>query len=139
VTVTDAFSSTFTNYRILMSNMDASAIADVTLQLGSTTGNYYGVVESWSYASGVTQALVNNGGPMTVAISHTTFDSYATIELMNPNGSGRTGITAQSGGLRGVIMVGEDTLGGSHTSFTLAMASGTMTGGRIRVYGYNDG
>ena len=139
VTVTDAFSSTFDNYRILMSNMDASAIADVTLQLGSTTVNYYGVVESWSYVSGVSQTLVNNGGPMTVAIGHTASDSYATIELMNPHDASRTGITAHSGGLRGVLMVGEDTLGGSHTAFTLTMNSGTMTGGRIRVYGYNDG
>ena len=139
VTVTDAFSSTFTNYRVLMANMDGSTIASVTLQLGSTTVNYYGVVQSWSYTTGVTQTLVNNGGPMSVANAHTANDSYAAIELMNPNGSGRTGIAAHSGGLRGVLMVGEDTLGGSHTSFTLAMSSGTMTGGTIRVYGYNDG
>jgi len=139
VTVTDAFSSTFDNYRIVMANMDASTIAALQLQLGSNTTGYYGVIESWSYVTGVTQTLVNNGGPMTVAQTHTAFDSYAAIELQNPNGSGRTGITAHSGGLRGVIMIGEDTAGGSHTAFTLAMSTGTMTGGKIRVYGYNNG
>lgn len=142
VTVSGCFSSTYDNYRIVV-NVDSVAAGGPysTLQLGSTTTGYYygmsGVVYSSAAFAGV---AVNNGaswnrlGPL-----NTTGGSYV-VDLLNPNRTLRTVMssnytdfnTAGSGGCGSGFL--NDTT--AYTAFTIGITSSTMTGGKIRVYGY---
>ena len=145
VAVTNAFSSTYDNYRIFVNIDDVAAGGPyVTLQLGSTTtGYYYGaasVVYSTAGYSGVAsnnQATFNRLGPANSGVG-----SSLVIDVLNPNRAYRTMIassyadfnTAGAGGY-GSGFVNNTT---QYTGFTIGLTSSTMTGGNIRVYGYRN-
>jgi hypothetical protein len=142
VTVTDAFSATYDNYLIIVSDGSASTISNMIMTLGSTTANYYmtGIFYTPT-ASTVTGFNINNGSGWTAAYD-TSSNISGHIELQSPFLSKRT--TFQS------TLIGEDSSGffanyygflantTSYTAFTLTAASGTVTGGVIRVYGYKN-
>jgi hypothetical protein len=137
VTVTDAFSSTYDTYKITVNGGVASGVTALRFQLGTTTGYYGGLV-----------AQVYNGGYGGLGISNQTTNLYAgygdatsltlNMDVMNPNLAEKTymsAFTARSGDAFGMSHV-EDGSTTQHTAFTISTASGTMTGGTIRVYGF---
>ena len=143
VTVTDAFSATFRNYRIIVDSVDASTITSLNFELGTGspahTSGYYGVSSGRSYISGVTNTNYNNQPPMPIATANTTNATNSAIEVYSPYGGSYTQFHAVSGGDRGQFTTGQYSSATSFTDFTLKMTTGTITAGTIRVYGYNDG
>lgn len=142
VTVNNAFSSTYDNYKILISGGVASTAQNMTLQLGSTATGYY-----WSYA-GITFGNVGangNGSNSTSFIGvgvGTTTATSANFDLESPFLSDETvvrftRVDVQTGGssATGGGFLNNTT---SYTGFTIAPVSGTYTGGTIRVYGYKN-
>ena len=142
VTVSACFSSTYDNYRIVV-NVDSVAAGGPysTLQLGSTTTGYYWGMNGVVYSTGAASPIaVNNGaswnrlGPL-----NTTGGSYS-VDILNPFRTQRTVIvsnytdfsTAGSAGVGSGFL--NDTT--SYQSFTIGLTASTMTGGKIRVYGY---
>lgn len=144
VTVSNAFSSTFDNYEVLMSGGTQSVATDVRLKLGSSSTGYYGFLVYGSSSSGtVLGANRNNesqfnwvGGP--VGANQPT---HASFQLLAPYLSMYTKIrnAAYQNGSNYGTMQGEHQVASSYTSFELYVDTGTMTGGTIRVYGYNNG
>jgi len=141
VNVTSAFSTTYNNYKILVSDGGVgSSTQELNFKLGATTtGYYYGRV-------GVTFANVGtNGGGANVSsfaniATSSTVAITCDIDIQNPFLAKETivrfgNVSATTTGFAGW---GGGYLANttSYTDFTLTPASGTLTGGVIYVYGY---
>ncbi len=145
VEVTNAFSSTYDNYKIMVSGGgNNSGGRELRLQLGATvTGYHYWLTYSpWNGTSaaegtktatifpycGASNSTASAGGQrMNLEISNPFLANYTTITAMWDDD------VANVGTLRGALF---NTT--SYTSFTLTANGAAMTGGTIRVYGYRN-
>lgn len=141
VTVTSAFSATYDNYKIVFTGIDAS-VADelLTLQLNNSTGSTYNYATRWvNYATAAFGGVVS-GTPKTsivLGLSSTTDNCNYGIDVINPFAARRTGFNVQGSSDTNMVWGGgQDTNAASSANITLSIASGTMTGGTIAVYGY---
>jgi hypothetical protein len=141
VTVSDAFNSFYDHYLVTVSGGAGSASIELRIQLGATTSNY-----KYQLIYGAYGATVSGEGSSTqprfpyVGVG-TTSGLSLYCHIYTPNRPTRTHIEApyfgpsatDSGRVTGVL---DNTT--QYTDFTLGTASGTMTGGTIRVYGYRN-
>jgi hypothetical protein len=142
VTVTDAFSSTYDNYLITVAGGVGSANLNLRLTLGATTtGYYYGQVYTEFTSSTVTGANGNNAAFFVAGYGSTNTLS-ANINLQSPNLAKRTVFTTDT--VQAATDGIQTRIGGflndatQYTAFTLTTGAGTVTGGVIRVYGYQN-
>ena len=141
VTVTDAFSTTYDNYKIIVSGGTGSVDADISVKLGSTTtGYYYGLLYT-NYNTTTPLALSgSNAAAWLYAGTTNPNNTLLNMELNDPFNAARTGITGMRANLKAALSYGP--YGGfldnttSYTAFTLTPSAGTLTGGTIYVYGY---
>jgi hypothetical protein len=143
ITVTNAFSSTYDNYLITINGGVASASNNLNLTLGSTnTGYYYFGVYGNATASTVSGDNGNNQASFAYAAACDTSNISGEIRLQNPNLAKRTMISVSSSrtgtGQVNAFFNGSETSTTQHTDFTLTTSAGTVTGGTIRVYGYQN-
>ena len=142
VTVTDAFSATYDNYKITITGGTPSATNSVLLTLGATATGYYNTLIYQNFATPTTLSATGNANTTTFYRSgfYTTDGIVMDCELQNPFNTKRTtgrGIwqgtltTSDSGSWTGFL---NNTT--SYTAFTITAATGTWTGGTIAVYGY---
>lgn len=142
VTVTDAFSATYDNYLITVSDGTGSTNGNTNLTLGSTTSGYY---QSGSYVAYTSTTVnghnINNGAYW----SGTYFTSTAHsghINLQNPylskNTTMQTNMIGANSAWYYANYAGFLNNTTSYTAFTLTPLVGTITGGTIRVYGYQN-
>lgn len=141
VTVTGAFSADYDNYLVTVTNVDFSGTNNFFyIRLGtSTTRTEYawGSVEVNNNTGGVT----GNGTLSTangVPISYTEDDEVnVSLSVMAPFlAQPKNFFSLWGNASYGGIFQGYDALASSQTQFVIRPASGTMTGGTIRVYGY---
>lgn len=142
VTVTNAFSSTYENYRIIVSDFACSNSASVLrlrLAVGST---YSGTQLRYVNTSATTNnANFTNDPAFYLGYSNTTKNNVV-ADIYAPNLVSQTSLTAQqSGWTTGVgvyssVTTATDSNAAAHTDFVLDTNVGTWTGGTIRVYGY---
>jgi hypothetical protein len=142
VTVTDAFSAEFDNYKIMWSGGAGSAGFNVRLQMGSATSGHTNslIYNVFGSASTVIGAAVQNAAYWEWAGAGNSTSIFANLDLLSPFLAENTRMIAAwtppdgAGWSSGVLL---DT--SSYTSFTLTPGiSGTFTGGTIRVYGYRN-
>lgn len=139
VTVSNAFSSTYDNYKIVITGGAASALTYLKLTLGATASGYshqllYSTYANSSLGLGATaqSAFLYAGGANTTTLQ-------MDLNVQNPF---LTELTFFNGGFVNTDAVGfsagylNDT--SSYTAFTIAPNTGTITGGTIRVYGYQN-
>jgi hypothetical protein len=137
VEVTSAFDSTYDNYLITVNGGAASTTAVLRMTLGATVTNYYYslIFSAWNnipLSEGATNSLLWTG----VGLGRTSGLQMA-VNLYNPNQAMGTSMvasritTAEAGTVTGFLDNSTQ-----YTSFTISPASGTLTGGIIRVYGY---
>ena len=142
ISVTDAFSADYDNYRIIVSGGVASTSTHISLRMGTTNAGYYWGTITTRYDTGAT---VNNNGNNVAQWDlpfYGTTDSLGGVaDVLCPFLSKNTRLvqavpenTTTSAGTR----VGGGYLNNttSYTSFTLTVGSGTVTGGIVAVYGY---
>lgn len=148
VTVSSAFSATYDNYKIVLSNSVTTASASISMvlanALGPTITGYYWGLQGTSFdatgnASGNSASNTSSwrvGGASTTNFNMTT-------EVLSPNLAGNSVVfsnylipIASTSGAVGMIggFLNNST---QYTAFTLS--GGTMSGGTIRVYGYKNG
>lgn len=143
VTVSGVFSADFDNYRIVMSGGTQSQSEDLKLKLGSSATGYYGfLIYGSSGGTTVNGANRDNtaqfdwvGGGIAGQASH------VFVEVLSPFTSTYTRLRNagyQNGGNYGT-MQGEHRVASSYSSFTILASVGTLTGGKLRVYGYSNG
>jgi hypothetical protein len=142
VTVTDAFSSTYDQYEIMVSGGAASATCNIQLTLGAAASNYYAAKWGNDYvASNFFDNSQNNTAFINCGIG-TTLGLDTSIQIKEPFAARRTimtfkftsPVTSQETQAGGAFI--NDTT--SYTAFTLTPSTGTFTGGTIRVYGYQN-
>jgi hypothetical protein len=140
VTVTSAFSATYDAYAIFLTGGTGSADDEnITLQLGSTTTGYYAAyIGAVISTAASTIAANNNTSNFTRAGIVATDGSQFSFEIINPNLAKRTYIKngTYGGDTQVRYWAGYVDNTTQYTAFTLAPASGTLTGGTIFVYGY---
>lgn len=142
VTVSSAFSATFDHYRIIYMGGSASTWANLQLRMGSTTTGYYSSAQYTAYgAAGIVTTQTANGANWGTAGLSDPDGNTLTLDLFFPYAAARTGMAAQFFSL-GYSRVGGTSHGElnnttSYTAFTILAASGTITGGTIRVFAYN--
>ena len=143
VNVTSAFSSTYDNYKIIVSGGVGSADAGLNLKLGATTTGYYQFNIVGQYSSGtVSGGNGSNVANFPLAGIASTASISGDFDLQNPNVAKNThykSMNAQSNAAGNTFIIsGYLANTTQYTDFTLTPASGTLTGGTIRVYGYQN-
>lgn len=140
VTVSNCFSSTYDNYRIIITGGTASANASCAFQLNASTGSTY---QMYGYYNDFGTAALIAYSPAaatnwTDAIRVSTVAYQATIELNGPNLARATLGWTQTHSTTTVYNFAlRDTSTAQSTGFTITPQGGTtITGGTIRVYGY---
>jgi hypothetical protein len=143
VTVSSAFSATYDNYLINLNLGTASAGSEIYMTLGATSSGYYGNVIYQAPNSATINGLAqNNVGSMLVSY-YSTDGGNSEIYVANPNKAKKTVVLSNGSGFataanatsRANYHVANTT---AYTAFTLAAGNGTLTGGDIRVYGYQN-
>jgi hypothetical protein len=142
ITVSNAFSATYDNYKIMLIGGTSSIDNTITsMKLGATATGYYAAYFGGQYSTGSANLVVdNNGSAWSRAVSSRTSGLLCNLDLLGPN---LTKNTYFSSGAYVDNAVGRTSAGylnntTEYTAFTLTPASGTITGGEIRVYGYKN-
>lgn len=138
-TVSSVFSSSYDNYKVILSGIDWS-VADTTVQFqpgGVSSLNYYGGGYYQIFGGGLNAFSLNAGAAGGVGITSTEPNGLV-VDVLNP-------FVAQRTYMIGSLMIGQNYVANyssmlatntSYTSLVVSPASGTMTGGTISVYGY---
>jgi len=142
VTVTNAFNSTFENYRIVYTGIDCSAgDTFLRLQLGASSTTYYGCFVAANYTTGgQTVYTRNNATHAYIGVTSQNNDTMSMFDVNQPFSAGRTHMQGVGFGYTtSYFFAMEHATSTSYSDFTLSPNSGTLTSGTIRVYGYNNG
>lgn len=140
VAVTGAFSTTYDNYKILVSGGVGSTDGSLQLQLGSTTTGYYYGANGATFAGTTDPAGAVNTANWANVGRGSTNGLYMNADLQNPflakNTFGQWTwiVNSTTGRARSTGAYLNDTT--SYTGFTLIAEAGTWTGGTIAVFGY---
>lgn len=144
VTITSAFSAEYDNYRVVVSNTQFT-VSDTTFLVRpdnvSSSVYYGGGYFALFSGGGLSQYVLNAGNAGGVGI--TTSGQKATIifdvsEPFNSSSWTRFHGMPSIGNLYTAQYSSMAATTASYTSLTMLPASGTMTGGTIRVYGYRN-
>ena len=150
VDVNNVFSSTFDNYKIIYSNF-LTSVANVGIGLRLKTAsvdsssNYYYAGSFVRYTT--TGSGFDRSGGATTSFSIGSGDvtaSTLSLEMYSPNLSAYTLYATQptaNSSTDGYALTRSGVFRNTtqFTGFRVFLASGTMSGGTIRVYGYNNG
>jgi len=138
VTVSDAFSATYDNYKITVNGGTCSSSdQNFGLKIGAAVTGYYYAVTGATYLGVSSILALSNGNDFNRAGSIHTDGLYMNVDLQNPFLTKRTFATGST------IFNASSRFGAgyldtttSYTDFTLTPGAGTLTGGTITVYGY---
>lgn len=142
-TASGVFNATYDNYRVVMNGVVCS-VSDTTLYIrpgNDTTASSYASGGFFVLYTGTGNGFLNsNNNTEGIAIGVTsTTDTSVAFDVYNPNlakwtrAMGMWSADLYAGQYGGVHKVAT-----AYTSMTVRPASGTMTGGTIRVYGYRN-
>ena len=140
VIVTNAFSASFDNYKIMISGGVGSTSASIGLRLGGAATNYYMGGVSTTYTTNAASGIsTNNGTSYTTAGVMNTTGIHFNVEVLNPFLTTRSTFSSQypqlTTGGSAVVASGFLNDATSYDNFTI-LPGGTLTGGTISVYGY---
>ena len=140
VTVTDAFSATYDNYKIVVTGGVASTQNSMRLTFGATTTGYYFAGFYYDYGANTGgNARGSNAAGIDIGAG-TTNKLFANAEVFDPFLADQTSFTTSHSSILTTAFMQfangflDNTT--SYTDFTLTATAGTFTGGTIRVYGY---
>ena len=145
VTVSDAFSATYDNYKIIVSGgVGSVSIENLNMTLGATATGYFWARNGRTIADvDASGASGGGGGVSWRAGGSSTTTLSMSMELFNPFLADETLFNSYNMyvATNGTVFTTQGFLNNttSYTAFTLATTGGaTMTGGTIRVYGYRN-
>jgi hypothetical protein len=141
VTVSDAFSSTFDNYRIVYTDISCSATDNVMfMRLDNHTSSTYSLALAYFTYTGTSGTYEFASSNLGLGLGGSGVDASGACDLFNPFLAKvkRAAAIYNTDDVGGIVQ-SKDTSATSRTGFTFRVGTGTMTGGTIRVYGYNNG
>jgi hypothetical protein len=144
VTVTNAFSADYANYRLTWTGGVGSTAASINMRLGASTASYYSASIGSPYATDAVSYLRDNNAS-SWQWAGGMFPEGATVDvtLYQPFQAARTGFYIngrQDYRTNGGAFTGNGfhNVASSFSDFVFFPNAGTMTGGTIRVYGYRN-
>jgi hypothetical protein len=141
VNVTSAFSSAYRRYKVFIAGSGTNTNdGNLAFKLGSSTTGYYWAGAAPLYA---TSTISNNNGNNQASFSSIGFVHPSRVnldlELIDPGVASFTKIVGARVALNGAAnYAGSHDVATAFTDFTITPSAGTMTGGTIYVYGYED-
>lgn len=140
VTVTNAFSATYENYKIVMNGCTSSLDNNsIFLKLNNSAGSTYNYGYNYVTFTGTQDRVFANSSSAGLFVGGTGSQANTNIvlDVLSPFLSIQTSAHGQNVS-QGTAWqgCGLDKNAASHTAFTLAPGAGTWTGGTIYVYGY---
>jgi len=143
VTVTNAFSATYDAYKIVISGGVGSADDRLEFKLGASVTGYYASTQTVTYSATTTANDSNNNAAAWTRAGRTNSSGLSlNVDVTNPFLTTRTLIFGQYISLNTAQGAGSTSgfhnVATSYTDFTLTPSAGTLTGGTIRVYGYQN-
>lgn len=142
VTVSNAFSSTYDNYKITITGGTTSAEMQLNMTLGSSTASYYSAGIYTDFTTGSTgQSTVNNSTAWgRIGYGTTSGTLVANLDIFGPflaQVTYASALFSRNGNYMGTVAHLHNVTT-SYSSFTVTASTGTITGGTIRVYGYSN-
>ncbi len=141
VTVNGAFSSLYTNYRVVVNVTSNTGGGTVLLQFGTATTEHYGTFYYDLSSGGDTGALRRSNQASFYICPNSIFQgrNTATFDVSNPFNTVVTSVTGTAyGNGYSCWFGGEQFSTTSFTSFTLTNNVNALGVGSIRVYGYRN-
>ena len=143
VVVNNAFSATYDAYKITISGGSGTTEEALRMQLGASATGYYAGIGTVNYSGATTSNASDNNTTQWSRVGRFTANLInMNIDVLNPFLSKPTlyfgQYTAPNTGAGSGFASGFHNVSTSYTDFTLTPASGTLTGGTIRVYGYKN-
>jgi hypothetical protein len=141
VVVSDVFSATYENYLVTLNGGVGSALSGLNMTLGSTTTGYYWGLAIVTYA-GASLPVGNANVASWYSGETTTSASFIDVVIQSPQLATRSVFAGVLSAVRTNGYAGG--IGGfldnatQYTGFTITPTSATLTGGTIRVYGYQN-
>jgi len=142
VTLSNAFNSTYDNYRVIVSGGVNTVASGANLVLGSSVADYYSAQVSCLYSADGTSYTRTNGGASWANVGSAFADGLALdVVLFNPFLAKFTGLAIGSRTdyrTAGAMSVGGGyhAVASSFSALTFSAGVGFMTGGTISVYGF---
>lgn len=150
VSLNGCFSSTYQNYKIIISNLTGSTTSQIVsgrLRASGTdaSGSNYNYEDTQFSSTTVGAARSTSQTSMRIGMAETTNKNYMMLDLYDPfiaeptgyfSNCSETGYSTTSTGLK--FTSGGHTVSTSYDGFTIFPASGTITG-TLRIYGYKVG
>jgi hypothetical protein len=148
--VNSVFTSTYTNYLVILSTTATSAAgASITMKLrasGTDSSSTYGAFLMGLNSAGTTTNNTSSTTSWYLTESHSSTTAgfnYAMVNLLNPNLANATlfnvqslGLTTATGNYLSTTGSGVHDTASAYDGFTIIRSSGTLTGA-ISVYGYS--
>jgi len=142
VTVNDQFSTTYDNYKILLTcTSQTGTTGNILMRMrvggaDNTNNEYTRSKFFWSSANS-TGSDSGSTGTSSFLIGEDATNSFSSIELYAPFLSQRTKHNVQAAkDNNGIVYSGSMTVTTSYTGFTLLLSSATNFTGNVSVYGY---
>jgi hypothetical protein len=137
VVVTDAFSTTYDNYKITYAGGVGSNAVAIQMILGASITGYYIGLQYVTYSTGLVSGTSgNNAASWSFVGEASPGKTSINIDLLSPFLAKNTVISGSYAGSVGGSIAGFHDVATSFTGFTISTAGNTMTGGTITVYGY---
>jgi hypothetical protein len=140
-TVDNAFSANYDNYKIVVAGGTSSTQDSLKFEIGGSAGSYYGTFLYSNYTTNTPNAAgINNGSSFLYAGGTNIHQVIMNLEVQSPFLAKHTYIQALSVIYQNAYghAVCDHEVASSYTSFKITPASGTITGGTLRVYGYRN-
>lgn len=142
VQVTSAFSATYDSYKIIYEGGTSSASNRLNLTLGASATAYYWAANIADFTSAGTGGYNGNNATSWAAGASDGSNTIVNIDLHDPFLAKYSYLVANWFREPGTNNLGRSTgfhaLATSYTDFTITPSTGTITGGTIRVYGYQN-
>ena len=142
VTVSGVFSSTYDNYKIIISGGVSSTTNGLNFTLGSTTTGYYLFQFNGRTNAATVSGYNQSNGAQFFIGAGTTNNLVGSAEIYTPNLAKTTSMMTQY--IESITARDVSFSGGwldnstQYTAFTIAPNTGTITGGTIKVYGFQN-
>jgi len=135
VTVSNCFSNTFTNYKIVAHGGIGSSLQAMSMVLTGSVVSYYQILAYWAYAGGAASSIGVSNASQWTYIGESGDSNTIDIDILGPNTAKFTQFAGNYIGSVAGTIAGYHGVASAFTGFTIA-TGGTMTGGTITVYGY---
>lgn len=135
--LTGIFSSTYENYRIVITNITSNIAGLLTATLGASNITYSYGLYGWTYVGAADNLNLNSGAFWTIARTNTAVPASVTMDIYRPQIAAQTSFTSNSMGQTSSLLGGgTHAQATAYTDLTIGLFTAATFSANIKVYGY---